>query len=295
MGRGDRVIANPAARTIATFDLAAGQQPENFIPAADGGFDVNFGFNRQVAYVSAKGQVSVLATMPLSDSLSKSPIGKAFLGGMVRAGGSLYVNYTTGFAADDGIWRIGPNGQPTRISAFPVSSLLNGLALDPRTGYLYAADSLASVIRRVPLAGGTPVAWATGSALARTNNLGANGIKVHDGAVWVSNTDNGTLLRIPIDRDGGAGPIQTWASGLPTIDDFAFTGHGDTVAIALDEDNKVVLLSDHRIVRTILSAGDGISNPSSIVPLRGDTIAVASTAYFTNSDPNLLTVRGPGL
>jgi hypothetical protein len=30
--------------------------------------------------------------------------------------------------------------------------------------------------------------------LARTNNLGANGIKVHDGAVWVSNTDNGTWI-----------------------------------------------------------------------------------------------------
>src|SRR5262249_30289296 len=160
-----------------------------------------------------------------------------------RAGGSLYVNYTTGFAADNGIWRIGPNGQATRISAFPVGSLLNGLALDPQTGYLYVADSQEPVIWRVPLAGGAPVAWATGSAFAGTNNLGANGTKVHDGAVWVSNTDKGTLLRIPIDRDGGSGPIQTWSSDLPTIDDFAFTGHGDTAAIALDGDNKVVLLS----------------------------------------------------
>jgi hypothetical protein len=48
-------------------------------------------------------------------------------------------------------------------------------------------------------------------------------------------------------------------------------------------------------VRTILTGTNGISNPSSIVPLSNNTIVVASAAYFTDRDPSLLEVQAPGL
>ncbi|WP_199790257.1 hypothetical protein [Streptomyces canus] len=79
---------------------------------------------------------------------------------------------------------------------------------------------------------------ATGTALTPLpsgTGFGADGIKVHDDAVWVSNTDRGMVLRIPVRRNGSAGPIETRATGLGGIDDFAFTSrHGDTVLAAVN-------------------------------------------------------------
>jgi hypothetical protein len=98
------------------------------------------------------------------------------------------------------------------------------MALDQQHGFLYVADSLLSVIWRVSITNGDATPWAVGPQLAPNGGLGANGLKLHDGAVWVSNTQLGTLLRIPIRPSGSAGPIETAATGLPGIDDFAFTG-----------------------------------------------------------------------
>jgi hypothetical protein len=74
----------------------------------------------------------------------------------------------------------------------------NGMAPDDRDGFIYVADSPLSVIWRVSIADGTVSAWARGPQLAPDGGLGANGLKLHDGAVWVSNTQLGTLLRVPI-------------------------------------------------------------------------------------------------
>ena len=65
-------------------------------------------------------------------------------------------------------------------------------------------------------------------------SFGANGVKVHNGAVWVSNSQQGLLLRIPIGRHGVAGPMQTKAN-VAGIDDFVFTGSGDTALAAAGE------------------------------------------------------------
>lgn len=62
--------------------------------------------------------------------------------------------------------------------------------------------------------------------LAPTGYPGANGVKVHRGAVWLSDLDQGTRLRIPTISHGRVGRIQTTARGLVGIDDFAFTGEG---------------------------------------------------------------------
>jgi hypothetical protein len=62
------------------------------------------------------------------------------------------------------------------------------MALDDRDGLSYVADSLLSVIWRVSIANGTVSAWAHGPQLAPNGGLGANGLKLHDGAVRVSNS-----------------------------------------------------------------------------------------------------------
>jgi sugar lactone lactonase YvrE len=111
------------------------------------------------------------------------------------------------------------------------------------------------------------------------NGFGANGIKVHNGALWVSNLDRGTLVRYPL--RGGPGRVVT--SGLGPVDDFAF--HGDTVIAAINQDNRVVTIGRDG-VRTILSTSDGLANPTAVA-VRDDRLYVTDGAYFGGS-PNLL-------
>jgi hypothetical protein len=148
------------------------------------------------------------------------------------------------------------------------------------------------VVWRVSIADGTVSAWASGPQLAPSGVLpfvGANGLKLHGGAVWVSNTQLGTLLRIPIRPDGSAAQIQTIAHGLPGIDDFAFTGPGNRAPVlaAINGDSTVVLIRPDGSQRTVLTAADGLSNPSAVA-IRGSTVYVLSAAYFTQKDPNML-------
>jgi hypothetical protein len=72
-----------------------------------------------------------------------------------------------------------------------------GMALDDRDGLIYVADSLLSVIWRVSLADGTVSAWARCPQLAPDGGLGANGLKLHDGAVRVSNPARDATARPP--------------------------------------------------------------------------------------------------
>jgi sugar lactone lactonase YvrE len=225
---------------------------------------------------------------PADGGVNTPIIGSAFTAGMVRAAdGTIYTLYSTGTTGQTGIYELRPGGTLQLIVPLPAAALANGLALDPWNHELYVADSAEGIIWGAPESGGTATEWASGPALEPTSFLGANGLKFHNGAIWVSNTDAGTILRIPIKSDGSAGTISTFASGLATIDDFNFVGRGDEIAAALDIDNEVDLVQPNGTAETILDAGDGLEGPTSIA-VRGDMMYVASAGYFTGTDPNIL-------
>ncbi|MFF1724135.1 SMP-30/gluconolactonase/LRE family protein [Streptomyces sviceus] len=269
------------------FDLAASQQPENITVDHTGTAYLTFSFARQIVRVAPGGRAHVLATLPAPAKASTPNLGKAFVGGIARADdGTLYVTYATGTANLTGIWAVHPGGRPHRIAALPADGLPNGLALDRHTGRLYVTDSVHGVIYRVPVRGGKAAVWAKGEALEPSTFAGANGIKLHHGAVWATNLDKGTVLRIPLTPRGSAGPVQVRATGMPSIDDFAFTGHGDTLLAARD-DNQVDLVRPDGTHTAVLTAADGLQTPTSVA-VHGHTVYVPSAAYLTNKDPNLL-------
>ncbi|OMI89822.1 hypothetical protein BSZ07_11205 [Streptomyces sp. M1013] len=282
----------PDVRFVAHLDIEDGQRPENITLEPGGSAVVTFAYNRQIARISPAGKVRVLATLPEPPAGSTTPaLTQPFLGGVVRAhDGTLYFLYATGSSDLTGVWRLRPGGTPHRISALPATGLPNGLALDRQERGLYVADSVLGTVWRVPVAGGTPTRWSTAPELAADGFLGANGIKIHDDAAWVSNLDKGTVLRIPVTPHGTAGRVETRARELVNIDDFAFTGRGDTLLAAINADNEVALVRPNGTHTTVLTDADGIENPTSLA-VRGTTAYVASGAYFTNDDPNLLAVR----
>ncbi|MDT7728789.1 MAG: hypothetical protein QOI21_5365 [Actinomycetota bacterium] len=279
-----------APRIAVHFDLAAGQQPENIDLSPNGNAQVTFASARQIAEVTPSGRTRILATLPApADGGVNTPaLHFPLTTGIVRDhDGTLYFLYATGTADLTGVWRLLPGGTPQRISALPANGLPNGMALEPRTRILYIADSVLGTIWRVPTTGGTPKTWSAAPELAATGFLGANGLKIHNGAVWATNLDKGTVLRIPFDCWDGAGKIQTKATGLDGIDDFAFTGRDDTILAALDPSSTVALVRPDGTHSTVLSAADGLQNPTSIA-VRGDTVYILSAAYLTAQDPNLL-------
>ncbi|RPF38116.1 SMP-30/gluconolactonase/LRE family protein [Streptomyces sp. TLI_185] len=274
-------------RIAAHFSLATSQQPENITVDRTGSAYLTFSFARQIVPVTPGGHEHVLATLPAPAKASTPNLGKAFLGGIARADdGTLYVTYATGTADLTGLWTVRPGGRPHRVAALPADGLPNGLALDRHTGRLYVTDSVHGVIYRLPARGGKAVVWAKGRALEPSSFAGANGLKLHNGAVWATNLDKGTVLRIPFTAGGAAGRIQVRATGMPSIDDFAFTGHGDTLLAARD-DNQVDLVRPDGTHTAALTAADGLQTPTSIA-VHGDRVYVPSAAYLTNKDPNLL-------
>jgi sugar lactone lactonase YvrE len=280
-------------KIVGHFDLAAGQQPENITLLPDGSPVVTFSFARQVARIDRSGAAHILATLPAPPPGSTPPpiTGTPVVTGVVRAAdGTLFVNYAAGTARLTGIWALRPGRSPHRIAALPAGGFPNGLALDERHGYLYAVDSVPGSVWRVPVDGGPATVWASGSRLTLVSLLGANGIKVHNGAVWVTNTDRETLLRIPVTSKGAAGPIRVVASGLTGVDDFTFTGRGDTVLAALDVPNEVALVRADGTHTIVLTGDDGLQNPTALA-VRRSTVLVTSAAFFTRTDPNLLRAR----
>jgi outer membrane protein assembly factor BamB len=284
-------ISFSSPHIVAHLNLAAGQQPENITLEPDGSADLTFAFTGQIARVSPNGKVRILGTVPAPPAGTVVPLlGHAFVGGIVRApGGILYFVYTAGTADLTGVWKLTPGGSPHRIAALPADALPNGLAMDD--GFLYTADSNKDTVWRVPLRGGTAVAWSSAAELvAPAGGFGPNGLKVHHGAVWVTNTARGTLLRIPITDDGAAGRVRTVATGLGAIDDFTFIGEGDTALVAANPASMVELVRPDGTHIVVLTMADGLQNPTSLA-WRGHTVYVASAAYFTATDPNLLTVH----
>ncbi|RSN32073.1 hypothetical protein DL990_19280 [Amycolatopsis sp. WAC 01416] len=276
-------------RVAVHFDLAKGQTPENVALGPCGDVYATFAKGRQIAEISPRGAVRILATLPepADGGVHTPALGFPLTAGIVRAhDGTLYFLYATGTPDLTGVWRLRPGGQPRRIAALPSGGLPNGMALDPHGRMLYVADSVLGTVWSVPTTGGAPVAWSTAPELAPAGFLGANGLKIHNGAVWVTNLDRGTVLRIPVRADGRAGVVQTRATGLAGIDDFAFTGKGDRLLAALDVANQVALVQPDGSHSIVLTAEDGLQNPTSVA-LRGDTVYVLSAAWY-GQDPNLV-------
>lgn len=285
-------------RFVAHFDFGLGQTPENIALAPDGSADVTFSEVAQVAQVSPDGQVRLLAQLP-DPAQASCPISAgtpgvhAITSGIVRdSSGTLYTLLCAGTADLQGIWRLGPSG-PVRVAALPANGFPNGMALDEGHGFIYVTDSILGTVWRVSLADGSVIPWAAGPQLAPDGFFGANGLKLHDGAVWVTNTEQGTLLRISIQPDGTAGPVQTVATGLPGIDDIAFTGSRPCAPVlaAISPSSQLVLIQPDGSEQVLLTAANGLSNPSAVA-VRGDSFYVTSAAYFTGTDPNLLQGSG---
>jgi hypothetical protein len=284
------------ARIALHFDISKGQQPENVSMTPNGTSFVTFASARQVAKITPSLKVRVLATLPApADGGAATPaLGFALTTGIVRtADGTVYFLYASGDEDTTGLYRLRSDGsKPRLISKLPATGLPNGMAFDTTSETFYVADAVLGKIYAIGIDGGKARTWSDAKALTPNGFIGVNGVKIHNDAVWVSNLDRGTLLRIPI-RDGKAGAPQVKAHGLAGIDDFEFTGYRDEVIAALVVTNEVVRISSKGKATPFVNSGDGLQSPTSVA-IHDGRAHVYSAAFLTLTDPNLVVADLPG-
>jgi hypothetical protein len=282
------------ARVLIHYSLAAGDRPENVTAVPGGDFYDTLSQAARVERVTPQGRRSIVTSLPKppDGGINTPVLHFQFLSGIVRMpDGTLYLGYATGTNNLTGIWRVRPGGTPRRVIALGAKSMPNGMALDPRTDEIYFADSTLGIIWRFSAKGGPLdlTKWAAGAKLGPGSGpygLGVNGLKVHGNAVWTSNSDQRTLLRIPIQPNGTAGAIETKLTGS-AIDDFIFIGRSNDIVAALDPANEVALIKPNFSYSIVLGPSDGLEGPTSAVIINGK-LYVMSAAFLTGTGPNIV-------
>ncbi len=276
-------------RVLAHFDRAAGQAAESIALEPGGGVVIGMIPARQVVRVAPDGTVRVLATMPLPPGGGTTPvIGIPVVTGVARSdSGAVYFLYASGQGGLTGIWQVRRSGAPRLVVPLPADTMPNALVIDGKRDRFLVTDSTGGRIWQAPLRGGEASVWSADPALAPEGFFGANGMKIHDGAVWASNSDHGTILRIPVTKDGGAGRAEVRATGLEGIDDFDFTGRGTEILAAINQASKLVRVGADSAQETLLDAEDGMQGTTAVA-VRGNRAYVTNGANLAGNEPNLL-------
>jgi sugar lactone lactonase YvrE len=159
-----------------------------------------------------------------------SPAGSSRVFGQVPGpllGLALNTDGTLVGAGGTSFYRFASNGTPSLVTNVAGAQDLNGVTLFS-PGTFLVADDVAGTIWQVNVNTGSTRAWLTSDLLAPPAGplpIGANGVKLFHGAVYISNTGAGTILRVPILPDGSAGTPEVYASSI-ALDDFAFGSDG---------------------------------------------------------------------
>ncbi|MFY1632288.1 hypothetical protein ACN27F_03210 [Solwaraspora sp. WMMB335] len=277
-------------RVLAHFDRSAGQAAESIALEPDGGVVIGMIPAREVVRVAPDGTVQSLVTMPLPpDGGGTTPvIGIPVVTGVARSdSGAMYFLYSAGQGGLTGVWQIRRAGPPRLVVPLPADTMPNALVIDRTRDRFLITDSTGGRIWQAPLRGGRASVWSADSALAPSGFFGANGMKIHNGAVWASNSDRGTIVRIPVARGGGSGRAEVRATGLEGIDDFDFTGRGAEILAAINQASKLVRVGADGAQETLLDAEDGMQGTTAVV-VRGNRVYVTNGANLAGNDPTLM-------
>ena len=168
----------------------------------------------------------------------------------------------------------------------------NGVALDDR-GNVFVSDSFAGTITRLSQDGSHRVLWSSDPLLSTTGfpPFGANGLAFDllSLNLYVANTGDSRVLRIPVRPNGSAGAVQIFADGA-TIDQRQHTTealHGadglaldlfGNVYVAANQANEIQVLSPGGILISRFGSSGAVTLdfPASLV-FKGNQL------YFTNA------------
>lgn len=187
-------------------------------------------------------------------------------------------------------------GASNVLSTLPAGAGPNALAFDP-AGNIYVSDSFLATIWRIPPGGGAPVAWAAHPTLgtAGVPPFGANGIAFNSdySAMFVANTGDDTIVRIPVDAGFVAGTPAVFVNSVNGADGLVID-KDDNLWICANQADEIVVLDKTGKVIAKLGDFDGLDPHGAPVGLLFPASLVFSDGfvYVTNLG---LDLRGFGL
>ncbi|MGO4885376.1 MAG: SMP-30/gluconolactonase/LRE family protein [Bryobacteraceae bacterium] len=223
----------------------------------EGNIYVGFYNTGEIWKLTPSGKHGIFATLDVTSTNGGGLVGLA-----LDDEGSLYVCDGSGNAATNGIWKVDKNGNARMLAATDPAGFPNGIAID-QAGNLFVTDSYLGEIWKITPSGEAQV-WVQSPLLLPVYAYGANGAEFDRGALYVSNTDKGLIVRIPVEQDGSAGPPEVFVQSplLVGADGVAFDVLHN-LYVAVDYQNMVVEVSPSGAVTTLATATDGLDFPAS--------------------------------
>jgi sugar lactone lactonase YvrE len=215
-------------------------------------------------------------------------------GVVVDERGRVYVGYDTGSQNPmPGVMRVSPDGAVTRMMTLPAGSFPNGLTLVG--GRLYVSDSANGAIwvgsTTHPTTPAKP--WFTSPLLMPGTDpnlpaIGANGVAIRDGSLYVASWTKGLILRVRITQAGKVGFASVLARGprLVEADGITFDSAGRLWVTVNNGNGALLLIGPNGWVRSVALPKGTLDYPTQ-ADVRGQDVFVLNGSYF-NGTPNLV-------
>jgi sugar lactone lactonase YvrE len=244
--------------------------------------------------IRPNGEWKVITTIPYGVENNYTCDYADGLGWAVSEDGDLWLVVLSWLDQSHGVWRIHRSGKAElAVPLSPVDvPLPNAITFDPK-GNLYITESFTGSIWKVR-PGGAAELWLQHDLLAPSTAFGANGIVYLRGALYVANTDKGTIVKVPLLRDGDPGDPVVIASGLDGPDGVTAEAFGNLYLVTA-YGAQLVRIRPRGTPEIVLDmAAAGVSYPTSV--RFGKIVREMNTAYIANmipspGEPNLVKVN----
>ena len=302
------VLADGHVTTLFNFNPALGELPEGVAVDKVGNVYVGLAPLGKIVKFNPKGGVSDFAFLP-----PPTPFGIGILGLAVDAPGNVYAGLFSGDEATQGVYKVDRDGNSERLPGTEAITFPNALAFDKR-GNLYVTDTIIGAVWRISPDGSVEM-WIQDETLvgfilpdpgAPPFPIGANGIVYRHGSLYVANSTEAQIVRIPVLKDGSAGSPEIFVKDpveLSVLDGIALDVHGNIYGVVITQSKLVKIDAQTKEIKTLATAEDGLDFPASLSfgTGKGDRQSVFVTNYAIGppggTGPALMKVKvgEPGL
>lgn len=237
----DAADGGPAPQVLASFNAVNGENPGGvaLLPADGGGLVVSLAKNGNILSLLADGGTSPYATFNFAGINQSGGVGAVWVLGLLDdPDGSLYATISVQgppasagpppvWTPAPGVWKIPPGGgTPVLFAMHPAMKTPNAMVLvgtdlfiTDTGGKIFKADNTGatSIWSAAPDLVGREDGGAATCPIPIPTANGAAGIAKDANNLYVVNIDKGSLLKIPIEADGGPGAPVVIKQDCPTL------------------------------------------------------------------------------